>query len=123
MSVKVMGQPQTRGKKLSGHYQVTGSNLIREGCHLVIGTRKPTATKPKNFLLEHPGNGEKDRYISNLYPVPKAPGSPQGALWFDLDYQGRYYTLEINQATREAEIKEKQRKNRGKAMAGGWQAA
>lgn len=100
MSVKVMGQPQTRGKKLSGHYQVTGSNLIREGCHLVIGTRKPG--KPPH------------RYISSLYPVKNAPVSPQGALWFDFDYQGRYYTLEIDQATREAEIREKAKAEGGR---------
>lgn len=115
MSVKVMGQPQTRGKKLSGHYQVTGSNLIREGCHLVIGTRKPEPNKSKNYLLERvPGGKPPHRYISSLYPVKNTPVSPGNALWFDFDYQGRYYTLEIDQATREAEIREKAKAEGGR---------
>ncbi len=88
MPVKVVGLVELKEKKsIAGHFQVSGSNLIREGCHLVI---------------------------SSLYPVKNAPVSPQGALWFDFDYQGRYYTLEIDQAIREAEIREKAKAEGGR---------
>lgn len=106
MLTNLVGLDELKVKKsLPGQYEVTGSNLIREGCHLVIGTRKPEPNKSKHYLLERiPGRKPPHRYISSLYPSKNAPGSPQEAQVFDFDYQGGYYSLKIDQGTGKAEI-------------------
>lgn len=90
---------------LQGRYHIDKSNLLKGDLHLVIGTRKkPSANKPKNYLLHR--LGKYHSYLSSLYPVPvqdSIQGVTDAQIW-EFDYQGGKYTLAIKQAENQAEI-------------------
>lgn len=86
---------------LIGRYHTDKSNLLGEGLHLVIATRRnPHPTKPRHYLLERiippPVDGPDHRYISGLFPPQNAPVSPTDAQIWHFDYKGCRYTLQIN---------------------------
>jgi hypothetical protein len=90
---------------LSGQYQIANSTLVsldNPNQKLVIGTRKkPTPQKPPNYLLAALPGG-KFTYLSSLFPAPN--WAENGCQTYSLDYQGRYYTLEIDRTAGVASI-------------------
>lgn len=87
---------------LSGQYQIANSTLVSQdnpGLKLVIGARKkPTPQKPPNFLLQALPGGNF-LYLSSLFPAPN-----WGENTYSLDFQGQYYTLQIDRAAGQATI-------------------
>lgn len=91
--------------KLKGVYQLDKTNLLKQGTHLIIGTRhKPSGNKPKHYLLQKTGQNQH-KYLSSLYPAPDTFTSSQDAQIWQFDYLGGDFLLIINQAENQAEIK------------------
>lgn len=90
---------------LEGSFQIAKQNLIKldgEPLRLVIGSRKkPTGSKPINYLLQHLPTG-KYVFISSLFPSQKQPVN--GSQMFSLDYEGQNYTCSIDRDRGIAEI-------------------
>lgn len=91
--------------KLNGVYQLEKSNLLKQGLHLIIGTRhKPSGNKPKNYLLEKTAQ-KQHKYVSSLYPAPDTITRSESTQIWQFDYLGEDFLLTINQAENQAEIK------------------
>jgi hypothetical protein len=90
---------------LMGSYQTDKSNLIKvsqKEVHLVIGNRKkPTAKKPKYYLLQR-HSATRFTYISSLFEWQEMAGN--GTTAYSLDYQGEHLVLILRHASNEAEI-------------------
>lgn len=89
---------------LQGRYHIDKSNLLKPNLHLVIGSRKkPSANKPKHFLLQKTGSSFV--YLSSLFPFNQdAPEGATDAQIFSFDWQGSYYLLNLETAGKQAEI-------------------
>jgi hypothetical protein len=90
---------------LCGRYQFSNSTLLKQGnppCKLVVGSRKkPSAQKPKYYLLEAQTTGQY-KYLSSLYPIPnEAENSPQA---YSMEVQGEHFTLILDREAGQAAI-------------------
>ena len=84
---------------LTGDYSVKNKTLIRnDGMELFLGERKkPTSSKPVNFLLLVDSNGKKS-YCSSMFPNPKSRGT------FNMDYDNKKYLLSFSDTEPKATI-------------------
>lgn len=89
---------------LVGQFHIDKSNLLKPNLHLVIGSRKkPSANKPKYFLLQKTGSSFV--YLSSLFPFDQdMPVRSQEAEIYSFDWQGKYFLLTLKTAEKQAEI-------------------
>jgi hypothetical protein len=91
--------------KVVGNYQIKNSRLqkINDSLELVIGTRKkPTITKPLNYLLICLPNN-KFGYVSSMYRL--TPESTKNDLqMYSIEVEGIEYQLSIDMANKYAII-------------------
>ena len=87
---------------LVGRYKIDKTNLIREGIHLVIGSRKAvTPQKPKYYLLLRFSNGSH-KYVSSLFEAQEWSNTDSQAYF--LDFLDINYILVFNRQKGEAYI-------------------